>query len=777
MQENRSTEQNRIRAISLVLAVIIWRGTSIPVALAKDFMTADERVEMLAAAREGFAPRAREIGAGEGIICGRIRTEDGKELPEKVVLVSLSELNATTSYGLHPVSGCNFRAETCSGNVHLIAAARGYAPVIVGPLRLFPDQTIEDVTIVLPVGVDSSIRVEDTEGRPIEGAAVRGWPAMYGGVFLSTLSSLAGDDRDLIRAARMVDVPVTNDRGLAAATHLTDEPYRIEVRAGGFQTTEQRVLLSPERPTVIRLKKARPFVGQVSNPAGEPIAGAEVRLDGRNRFFVGLDFTFWNDRDDANRIIAKTDDSGRFVLNQLNDDFVYTLRIDSDQRGHAVVENVLAGEERKINVEPKSTVRGTIAGLPEECDQPRPNTITVFGREQKTGDKSACRRVIVTFAHFGWPVAPKGSIAIWGDFDGTPIDSFDVYPVSNGAVKLNIPTPGDFICKPGDIVGWYFDTAYPDVEPGKGPLKVTVPVRPAGAVMGRIILPPGFIRKGGGDSLSLDAQVELDDDRREGIEANMDSGFRYFATPIPLDARCALKMTYGHYVFVTPHFKLDHAEPLREIDLKLPEPVTARVRVTYPDGCAAANVPVTLHWERDGYDGGVWLFDEVWEIGNTDAEGRIDIPNLNPDCPQYQVGVPSRQTWQPTRANLRTDGKETHIHLKRGHELAVMVLDDKTGLPVPGEVVSARLHPAGETWLGRIDFEAEAHSDQDGKCRFSNLPEATVRLEVAGRHPPKEGDWDVDVAREKEIVIRAVNYPRFVVGHEGAGRGDLRDQY
>ena len=682
-----------------------------------------------------------------------------------MVLISLSELNATTSYGLHPVCGSEFRAEISSGEVYFIANAEDYAPVIVGPYRLAPGGTIADVAIVLPVGFNTAVCVEDEEGRPIEGATVRGWPAWYGSVFLGTLERMAGDDKGLVRAARMIEVPATNEKGLAPATHVSNERYRIEVRAAGYQTTEQAVMPSPERPTVIRLKRARPFVGRVSDSAGEPVSDAEVRLAWRNRFFAGFDLTMWNDRDDQNRVVAKTDESGRFELDRLNNEFVYTLRVDSDRSGSALVENVLAGEEREIAVGREPVDGGTTAGSPEERDQLRPNTITVFGRERKIGDQSACRRVVLTFARNGWPVAPKGAVAIRGNFDGTPIDSYDVYRVSNGAVGLDVPVPGRFACEPGDIVGWYFDTAYPDVEPGKGPLKVTIPVRPAGAVMGRIVAPARYRREGGTVFPSVSVLVKSDDDEYEEIEASIDGECRYFATPIPLGVRCVLKLTYRNYLCVTQRFELDHAEPLREIDLNLPKPVTARARVTYADGRPAANVPVRLHWEHSGEDA-EWLSEEFWGAGNTDENGRIAVPNLNPDCPQYYLAVNPTRIWQPTRAKLRTDGVETHIRLKRGRELSVTLLDGKTGRPVPGEVISAHIHPAPETWLRHTYFRAETSTDQDGKCRFSNLPEGTVRLVLPEMHPPKETDWDVDVTREKEVVIRGVEYPWILVGED-----------
>ena len=253
----------------------------------------------------------------------------------------------------------------------------------------------------------------------------------------------------------------------------------------------------------------------------------------------------------------------------------------------------------------------------------------------------------------------------------------------------------------------------------------------------------------------MSVRAESVNGNSETIDASVDTQYRYFATPVPLGAECTAKLTWGRYILAAPRFEFSAADPIREIDLKLlAEPVSPRVVVTDPDDRPLSNIPVSLEWRRDGY-GGNFFFN----VGETDRKGRLTIRNVNPDCPQYYVRVDFRRTWQPACVKLRTDGKETHVRLKRGKELSVTVLDDVTGRPIPGIAVWAYAEAAPKSWPFLNRLQAEAGTDQNGKCRFSNLPDREVRLGSLGVDRPSGADWNVDVSRQKEVVIRAKTRP------------------
>ena len=552
--------------LSGLAVAALWQGTTTVVGAAKKLLTDEERVETIETAREQFAPEAKKNDAREGTICGTVRTEDGKEVSK----VSLHYRVEGTNYqDSHWGVGGDFRIKTPGGMIRIVAWKEGYAPTFVGPYRSLPGRTIKDVKIVLRRGFDVAIRLEDPEGRPVEGATVRGRPAR------------CGDG-----PSDMIGVLKTNDKGLVRAAHLADTPYKIRIRAPGFQETEETVSLSPGRTAVIRLKKAEPFVGRVLSVTGEPVTDAKVWL------IMMHNGSAWDGRYDNCPRVA-TDKSGRFELDELNDAYKYCLRIESDRWGRALVQSAVAGEERKITLGPKLTVRGTIAGPLDELDkeqgkpyvtvvQPHlyeigsgkhiiwmPNrvfvreedgtasfedsalipgkvTVRAGGREVETtvGPDAPTatvridlnrpveakgpehRPVVLRFVRDGKNIVPEGNVTVWGSFRNVTLwEGRKTFPISDGTVTFDIPVSGRFQCKPGDIVGWSFDEVRREVEPGEGPLEVEVPVIPAGALKGRILVPSdwgdayGSGGHGGRISIRVGAggirERKLRDDRRE----------------------------------------------------------------------------------------------------------------------------------------------------------------------------------------------------------------------------------------------------------------------
>jgi hypothetical protein len=105
-------------------------------------------------------------------------------------------------------------------------------------------------------------------------------------------------------------------------------------------------------------------------------------------------------------------------------------------------------------------------------------------------------------------------------------------------------------------------------------------------------------------------------------------------------------------------------------------------------------------------------------------------------------------------ASLRVDGSTTRIQLEQGEELVVTAIDEASGLPVPGVEVYAIRRPASTVLFVPNVFEAEARTDEEGKARFSNLPNTHLQVGLRGMNVKSADEGIVDPGQQKHIALR-----------------------
>lgn len=318
----------------------------------------------------------------------------------------------------------------------------------------------------------------------------------------------------------------------------------------------------------------------------------------------------------------------------------------------------------------------------------------------------------------------------------------------NGTISIEVPVPGSVRCDPDNVVGWHFRSVLEKVEPGKEPLTIDVPVVRAGAVQGCITLPPGYSTDEVPHLSVRTKRHEKGTLHRDTILVEVGDDGRFFATPVPLEAECQVKVWVGHNVQVSELFTLEAEEPLREVDLQLPRPIDAVAEFVDPNGHPVPDLPVELHWEQPGTDGHSWNENRV-----TDQDGRIEFREVNAVVPQYFVRVDSRQQWQPALVPVRVDRRITRIRLQRGKQLVVTAIDSVSGNPVPGVEVYAYRPSVPGSPDGNAPrlFEAETPTDEFGRARFSNLPDAVVKVGLRGM---SGSSVKVDPGRVEQLEVR-----------------------
>ncbi|MEZ6121905.1 MAG: M56 family metallopeptidase [Planctomycetaceae bacterium] len=292
----------------------------------------------------------------------RIRTDDGEPVPEGTLLrrrYIIRQGNSTHSTGdsvAHlaeavPVFETKMSLPRCQ--FALGCYAEGYAPFSLESRSLFEASDAMPIEIVLQRGFHGRIRVIDQDGQPVQGAELQG------GMVIRMAGSTTGSNNLRVTA---------DDQGEAVIEHCAEVTYRLRISAAGYQRDSVEIELKNNEPATIVMRKALPtIVHVVDHATGQPVHGAvcvesnrDCAIDGRQESFSSSDprasdRRFWNRH-------AESDAEGKLVLDQLNDDFRYTMAIVAD--GYGTVGRIIEPgmDEQTIRLTPPINVSGRISG-------------------------------------------------------------------------------------------------------------------------------------------------------------------------------------------------------------------------------------------------------------------------------------------------------------------------------------------------------------------------------------------------------------------------------
>ena len=775
-----------------IVLVMLWRGTDAAVRAAAQALSPAERVEQVRRAQAQYSPMPA-TAEGRGTIKGTIRTPDDQPLAKSIRFYSSTRRPDGGGYGqtLGEFRDA-FSVEVPSGITWLMLNPEGHAPAFAGPIEVRPRQTVEGIAIRLEVGFPAKVRVTDAQGHPIPDARVSAFPNLEG---VGWVGGAIGwtTDRD----------------GVATIPHALAREYSFSAEAHGFQPMKDvQAAPAPGEVVALRLNRALPVRGLAVGPDGKPVAGAEVRVF-NERSDHG---SFWHGLNGP--LIATTGPDGRFLLDTLRTGATYDLFLaETSKTGmRGMITDVVPGQANEVRatLEPKRTLRGTIVS----GKVPRPGSVIVSqkvpgprayrleagttadaqGRFQvgdlfpgpaqvqaqagnRTFDVELKDKLTTVTLDLSGVATPKGPprrrvvlVVKTPDRSTPPLGRIHVQTapkgdlmatdhhaiaIENGRATLDAPAPGtvmyDLIAMPGY---WFPDRYDVEVRPGEGEQIVEIAAMPAGALVGRVLGPDG--RPSLGDVYLSCRTIEPPPARkdpqfprfhRDNIPADAEG--RFFVSPVPIGGVYAVSASQGHNVQVSPPIRLDDAHPTRKTELKLAPTATAAGRVLNADGRPIPGMPVTLRLDHP-------IVGTTWSPPvRSGDDGGFRFDGLSREMEGYQAFVNTGVGYQPAEAPLHPGGPPTEIRLERGHVIEGRILDARTGWPIPGvEVYALR-----ERFVQgqRYGFEAEAKTDDQGRFRFSDLPEGRWQLgdrnglqRISPRH-----DHVFDVDTGVPIEIRA----------------------
>ena len=250
------------------------------------------------------------------------------------------------------------RIPSDASDVGIAVTKEGYAAAFAGPFFPPLEEKLKGLHFTLTKGFSAVVQTVDEAGQPIAGARLK---CHYSRPLYLDFAEAT-----------------TDAEGRATLAHVGAGRLDLLVRADGYQADEaDTIQLDPAKPYRWTLKKAQPLPGSVVTSAGQPIAGAKVKLAG-----VRGPYNETNAGAVHAPVWATTDAQGRFVLTSLRPDSRYFFFVDAPGFAGKLLSGVRAAQpELKVVLGPELSVRGKFLHVPAASINAADHTF-VFGYEQ-----------------------------------------------------------------------------------------------------------------------------------------------------------------------------------------------------------------------------------------------------------------------------------------------------------------------------------------------------------------------------------------------------------
>jgi beta-lactamase regulating signal transducer with metallopeptidase domain len=770
-----------------MLLVALWKGTQTAVVLAAQALTPAQRIERIEEAKANYGLQPNRKGA-KTVLKGTIRTSDGKPPASKSLLSVITINSGGTVMKSAGEFQDSFSVESSNGSVWVLADPDGYAPKLIGPFKAEGGEVIDDLAIVLDPGFPYRIRLIDEQGQPVAGAMVgggllcdRGWTSSRPGW-------------------------TTDADGVATIVHAAPQTYGLSISASGFQVpkTEFRATPNPGGVTTFTLKRAQETLGVVEDRDGRPVPEATIRIMVEFQPDQGS-----HHHGTIGPVVGMTDSNGRFRINTLRDGVSYLLFVESKAQERGFIPNVRSGQANlRAKLAPCPNLEGRVLGdlkllehnhgapvLWSTQDVPTgileggpattrlnrrasvdsnggfkledlvPGELSIRAGKQESkftipdaagplivdlnqpSRGPADRRVALRLISTEGAIRSQGALRIVDQLADSITDR--KVELRDGYTEFDAPVGGRVSYQVESMAGYWFPSGDLTVEPGEGKQIVEIKTVPAGAITGRVLNLDGSPTVEG-VSLSckaLEKPPSLRDQSLHVDNVRVDADGRFFVSPLPLGGVYVVVATRGRAPQASDSIRLDEAKPTDQVEIRLPRTTLATGRVLDPDGRPLRDAPVSLVLE-DPLVGTSWNPPIL-----TDKDGRFRFDDLAADRDGYVVRLKFRKDYQPVRATLQSGGAPIEIQVERGRRLEGQVVEASTGRPIPGVEMFAMTYTPGDPKSVRR-FDPESVTDEEGRFRFSNLPDGTIQLNDGSGLK-----WESPTSRE----VRSDSSPPIVV--------------
>jgi hypothetical protein len=604
--------------------------------------------------------------------------------------------------------------------------------------------------------------------------------------------------------------------GIVRLEHPTESvTYELKIRRSGFEMlTDTGIKLDGNKPPVIQLVKARPTTGVIVNADGRPVANAKVMLYGTDsprkphpqrqsppEELAVTDATGYFTLDTLaaeNRysLDIQTENDGRHLIHGVRSGEVdRPIRLDPE----LVLEGTIAGDLDRLILKNSDIPYGskeerdkligthgftcrlneTYGGMGHSVDvwvvsvtvdngvghfrigNLIPATVALYGAGRRARVRvtepvrgfvfniddgpTRDRKLVLQFNPPDGNVPPEGevSVHIRGPRETTD-QVIETLPIKNGRIEVDCYAPGRVYFIPQNIVGYWFNSAWVEIDGDTKALHHDVPLVPAGAIS-------GVIRHADGRPASTKTNIgygtiehapEMLHKSSLGDEVHPAADGKYFLSPVPLGGTYYVYAIEDRLLTVVGPVRVDASKPSASVDIVLPRGITIRGKVLDPEGRPLPGMKVGP---------GVSFFSLALGMSTVETykSGEFTAGPINPDAGKNSITVGSRIDFQTAYLKIIDLSKPIIIRMERGLKASGVVLDEETGWPIPNAEVFA--HPENG---GGVFCEAESRTDNNGRFRFSNLPNKKMQFRIRGALHGSPGSVIISNPGDMDMTFR-----------------------
>ncbi len=276
----------------------------------------------------------------------QLRTADGSPLPKnKNVRILSINPHAMAMYSARVAEdGAAVNDNVAAGEIMVEVDSAGYAPALAGPFDGRTTYRVDAGELTLGRGFEVSLHVSDAAS----GAAVTN-ASLHAQFVMRTGGQWLQGSRDVRPDAA----------GRATLPLCIDQPLIVTVNAPGYEFIDQRFeRLGAGQTLDVKLKPGKSIAGRVVDKGtGQGLPGAILRvIHEEGPASVHYQWT------DPLRLLAKTDEEGRFNVNQLRRDTKFWLGVSAPGHESVLLEAVPGAKDVLVKLGPELIVRGHVIG-------------------------------------------------------------------------------------------------------------------------------------------------------------------------------------------------------------------------------------------------------------------------------------------------------------------------------------------------------------------------------------------------------------------------------
>lgn len=786
-----------ITSVAGVALYVVACGLAVP-QLAKA-LTPEERVTLIAKEKESLRITSPGQMPAELVGVGTVRTADGSKPSKKIVVTTWSD-RYTASVDV-PETGRTFTIKGRGDHMRAAAWVEGYAPVITPLVGRDASTSQATFELLLEKGTPMQALVVDESGNPIPGVTAQCAAVVHPERKVRCQSKLTSDTAGLIQVGNAHGGQAFEFelfahgwqwQSLLGAKHEPGKPITLTMRkapliSGTVLDARTQKPVSGVKATCL-MRHGRtgsssytygygqsPELKMSSKPSDDSgrltldvchpgehydvlleapgYARQSVRVSGSSTSFkasMNPELVLAGTLEDPERKLAGADGTVHLLcMSKVSGGQTFTdgQKFKIDAHGKIAFSFRGLGEGEVSLLSPKggfwkATLKGNVEDLVLRLENGKLAYVSGV-THAAIPDAPVLRQVMLTFR------PPAGSPPYEGDITVYSEGSTSVLKAKDNVLTLEKPVGTHLQVYAGGATGYTFGIVRQTVVSGEGPLKVDVPMKPAGAITGNILWEmPEEDRARQTEAVLLIQQPRASDGTLEWSTIHnqagelfrvLEGGQRYFITPVDLHKAYRVVLIGDNSFAESEVLRVSEEQPLGRRDITFSRGVRVTGQVAEVDGSILRNGSVKLHYVIEGQNFQRWI--------QIDPEGNFVLPHLNHDMSgDYFISMPSSEGRATVTEPIKPGATNVRLKRQMGQVLEGRILDADNKPLADLQVYAVKLNARGERPASGVpQYEhSEANSDSEGRFRFTTLSEGTYKIVLVDEGRASGGSKSAD---------------------------------